>query len=56
MIITFIVVLHKWRTLSAVRVVVSFVYLPKYFETAHFLIMKVYSCVSEFVSAHELAS
>ena len=37
------------------RVVVSFVYL-KYFETAHVVIRKVYSCVSEFVSAHELGS
>ena len=41
------------------RVVVSFVFL-KYFETAHVLIMKVYSCVSQFVSAqglkHELDS
>ena len=35
------------------RVVVSFVSL-KYFETDHVLIMKVYSCVSEFVSALEL--
>lgn len=34
-------------------VVVSFVYL-KYFETAHVFIKKVYSCVSEFVSAQEL--
>ena len=41
------------------RVVVSFVSL-KYFETAHVLIMKIYSCVSQFVSAqglkHELDS
>ena len=34
-------------------VAVSFVSL-KYFETDHVLIMKVYSCVSEFVSALEL--
>ena len=35
------------------RVVVSFVSL-KYFESDHVLIMKVYSCVSEFVSAQKL--
>ena len=35
------------------HVVVSFVYL-KYFQTAHVLLMQVYSSVSEFFSAHEL--
>ena len=35
------------------RVVLSFVSL-KYFETADVLIMKVYSCVSQFVSAQGL--
>ena len=35
------------------RVVVSFVCL-KYFQTAHVLIMKIYSCVSQFVSAQGL--